>query len=56
VDRRNWPERGDADSTRCDLQAALATLEVDLKFIHVHSGKCKGNYYIVYMHTTLLQY
>ena len=30
-------QRSSADSMRCDLQTALARLEVDLKFIH--SGK-----------------
>ena len=35
-------ERGDVDSIRYDLQAALATLEVYLKFIH--SGKHSDNY------------
>ena len=34
-------ERGSADSTRHDLQGALASLEVDLKFIH--SGKLIHN-------------
>ena len=38
-------ERGSADSTRRDLQVALARLEVDLKFIHSgkHTSTCNIN-------------